>query len=85
MLGSNVNLNQQVKVKLPNKHYEMSGKTLAQHLFMYDDLATKGRVLPRSVHGHRDIETLLRDFLSLKDIQRLSHTLKQLLNKYTSY
>ncbi|KAL3499420.1 hypothetical protein ACH5RR_038513 [Cinchona calisaya] len=82
LLGSIANLNQQVKVKLPNKDYEMSGKSLAQHLFMYDDLATKGCVLPRAVRGHRDIETLLRDFISLKDIQRLSHSLKQLLNKY---
>lgn len=71
LLGSIVNLNQQVK--FPNKDYEMSGKSMVQHLFAYDDLATKGCILPR---------TLLRNFFSLKDIQKLSHSLKHMLNKY---
>lgn len=74
LLGSNVNLNQQVK--LPNKHYEMSGKSMVQHLFTYDGITTRGCIRKVCRNG------TLQNFFSLKDIQKLSLSLKHLLNKY---
>nr|URM60724.1 TCP family protein [Gymnema sylvestre] len=61
------------KIKFPKKQNEMSAKSLAQHLF--EDLTTM-------THRKLMISKTLKLKLSLKDIQRLSQTLRNLLHKY---
>ncbi|CAI9093919.1 OLC1v1029529C3 [Oldenlandia corymbosa var. corymbosa] len=71
LLSSHASSNQEVTEKLPKKQYELSGKSLAQHLFAY-----------RSKWNHLDMKLLLKGFLAPKDIQNLSQTLRNLLYKY---
>lgn len=63
------------KIKLPKKQNEISAKSLAQHLF--EDLTSMS-------HKKLMISKTLKLKLSVKDIQRLSQTLRNLLHKYVN-
>lgn len=61
------------KMKLPKKQNEISAKSLAQHLF--EDLTSMSQKKVK-------LSKTLKLKLSVKDIQRLSQTLRNLLHKY---